>query len=33
MADNGFNSTVQALFKGLEGFLTTKNGSRRCSEI
>lgn len=24
MADNGFNSTVQALFKGLEGFLTTK---------
>ena len=24
MADNGFNSTVQSLFKGLEGFLTTK---------
>ena len=24
MADNGFNSTVQALFNGLEGFLTTK---------
>lgn len=24
MADNSFNSTVQSLFKGLEGFLTTK---------
>ena len=24
MADNNFNSTVQSLFKGLEGFLTTK---------
>ena len=24
MADNSFDSTVQALFKGLEGFLTTK---------